>query len=157
MSAMVSIEKTVFKPGETIQVRIDIDNSNCKKDVKSFKTKLVRKVQFFGGKEQGPGVVSKPIIDDKEIIVALKHPGIPAHSNEIKTVELQIPMEDKDIGSTAGMHRDLQMMTTMFSETVHNQMFKVEYHLEVYVKHQSKLEFGKGNAVDFPIIIRNQN
>ena len=49
------------------------------------------------------------------------------------------------------------MMTTMFSESVHNQMFKIEYHLEVYVKHQSKLEFGKGNAVDFPIIIRNQN
>ena len=45
----------------------------------------------------------------------------------------------------------------MFSETVHNQMFKVEYHLEVYVKHQSKLEFGKGNAVDFPILIRNQS
>ena len=44
MSAMVNIEKTIFKPGETITVRIDIDNSNCKKDVKSFKTKLIRKI-----------------------------------------------------------------------------------------------------------------
>ena len=65
-----------------------------------------------------PGGSTKPIIEDKEYIVALKHPGISANSHEIKTVELQIPLEDKDVGATAGMHRDLQMMTTMFSESV---------------------------------------
>ena len=47
-------------------------------------------------------------------------------------------------------------MTTMMSETVHNQIFKIEYALEVFVKHQSKLEFGMGNSVTFPIVIRNQ-
>ena len=38
--ATVSLEKTKFAPGEKIRVIIDMDNSDCKKEVKSFKTKL---------------------------------------------------------------------------------------------------------------------
>jgi len=38
--ATISLEKSTFQPGEKIKVYIDIDNNDCKKDVKSFKTKL---------------------------------------------------------------------------------------------------------------------
>mmetsp|Transcript_13142 Transcript_13142/g.17819 ORF Transcript_13142/g.17819 Transcript_13142/m.17819 type:complete len:184 (-) Transcript_13142:447-998(-) len=47
-------------------------------------------------------------------------------------------------------------MTTMFSETVENSLFKIEYGVEVFVKHQSKLEFGMGNSVTFPVVVRGQ-
>ena len=53
------------------------------------------------------------------------------------------------------MHSDLQHMVSMFSESVENSIFKVEYMIEVFVKHQSKLEFGMGNSVKFPVIIRS--
>ena len=53
-------------------MHIDIDNKDCKKDVKNFKTKLERKIVFFEGRESQ----SKAIMDQKEYILALKHAGI---------------------------------------------------------------------------------
>jgi len=68
-----------------------------------------------------------------------------------KLVEIQIPFEDKGYGDIQGMHPDLQFMTARFSETVANIVFQVEYTLEVYVKHKSKLELGVGSCLKFPI------
>jgi len=54
------------------------------------------------------------------------------------------------------MHPDLQYITTMFSESVSNEIFSIEYSLEVYIKHKSKLELGVGNCVTFPITVRGE-
>ena len=62
-------------PGEIIKVHVDLDNSECKKEVKSLKTKLVRKIVFFSGKDQGEG---KPLMDQQDYILTLKHAGIDA-------------------------------------------------------------------------------
>lgn len=47
-------------------------------------------------------------------------------------------------------------MVKMFSDTVSNSLFKVDYVLDVFVKHQSKLEFGMGNNVSFNINVQSQ-
>lgn len=47
VSAHISIEKDVFHPGELIHITVDIDNSKCKKKVKSYKFKLARRYECF--------------------------------------------------------------------------------------------------------------
>ena len=69
---------------------------------------------------------------------------------------MPLPLKDQGYGSVKGMHSDLQHMVSMFSESVENSIFKVEYTLKVFVKHLSKLEWGQGNEVIFPITIRSQ-
>ena len=46
-------------------------------------------------------------------------------------------------------------MVNMFSDSVDNSLFKIEYELDVFVKHQSKMEFGMGSKVTFPIEIKS--
>lgn len=46
-------------------------------------------------------------------------------------------------------------MTQMLAGSIDSQLFKIEYNLDVFVKHQSKLEFGMGNSVTFPIDVKN--
>lgn len=38
--SLISLDKLRFTPGEKIKVHIDMDNSACKKPVKSFKIKF---------------------------------------------------------------------------------------------------------------------
>lgn len=42
----------------------------------------------------------------------------------------------------------------MLSNSVNSPLFKLEYSLHIFVKHQSKLEFGMGNLVQFPIDVK---
>ena len=46
-------------------------------------------------------------------------------------------------------------MVRMFSDSVDNSLFKIEYELDVFVKHKSKTEFGMGSKVNFPIEIKS--
>ena len=96
--AVIALEKTCFRPGESININIDIDNSACKKAVKSFKTKLIRKVKFFSGKDAGPG--NNQIIESETYVHVIKHPGVPAGVHERTTVTLDVPLKDTDPGST---------------------------------------------------------
>ena len=50
-TTVISLEKSKFSPGEHIRVTFDCDNSQCKKAVKSFKAKLLRKLSCFSGKK----------------------------------------------------------------------------------------------------------
>lgn len=54
------------------------------------------------------------------------------------------------------MHPELRHMVKMFTDSTSSALFKVEYILDVFVKHQSKLEFGMGNNVSFPIFVNSQ-
>ena len=36
----------------------------------------------------------------------------------------------------------------------YEQLFRLEYRLDVFIKHQSKTEFGMGNFVSFPIKLK---
>ena len=42
ISAAFTLSKLKFSPGETVKIRVDMDNTACKKAVKSYKFKLWR-------------------------------------------------------------------------------------------------------------------
>ena len=46
-------------------------------------------------------------------------------------------------------------MVKMFADSMTTKLFSITYILDVYVKHQSKLEFGMGNSVAYPIEVKS--
>lgn len=64
-------------------------------------------------------------------------------------------MKDAKYGSTEQLHPDLRHYVTQFTDSADNSLFKIEYQLDVFVKHLSKLEFGMGNLVSFPIQVKS--
>ncbi len=151
-TTVISLEKTKFSPGENIKVTFDCDNSQCKKAVKSFKAKLLRKISCFSGKKGAKA----PSFQAEEYLVTKKFDGIPEKVKEKKVVEFQIPVADKSAGTVDNLHPELRHMVKMFSDSTENALFKIEYVLDVFVKHQSKLEFGMGNQESFTIDIKSQ-
>ena len=71
-------------------------------------------------------------------------------------IKINLPVVEHSMAGLRGMHTDLQHIISMMSYSCDNSLFKVSYTLDVYVKHKSKLEFGRGNMVSFPITIRSQ-
>ena len=55
------------------------------------------------------------------------------------------------------LHPELRHMVKMFTDSCENTLFKVEYQLDVFIKHQSKLEFGMGNNVSFNIEVKSES
>ena len=80
--------------------------------------------------------------------------AIPGKSQDQKVIEYELPKSDKDVGSVKSLHPDLRQLTSMLTVSAFNPLFRVEYSLEIFVKHQSKLEFGQGNSATIPIVIR---
>lgn len=65
-------------------------------------------------------------------------------------------MADKQYGTVDNLHPELRQLVKMFSSSVDNSLFLIEYVLDIFVKHQSKLEFGMGNSVSFPIQVNQE-
>ena len=70
-TAVISLEKHRFAPGEKVKVHIDMDNSTCKKAVKSYKVKLMRKISCLAGKLG----VTKPLLAEENYLDAKKYDG----------------------------------------------------------------------------------
>lgn len=148
----VNLEKLLFAPGEVAVVRIDHDNSQCKKAVKSFKIKLLRRISCMAGKK----VVGKPALQVEEYLSQIKYPGCPEKQVEQRAISFELPNIDKTTGSADVLHPDIRHMVKLFTDSADNTLFKIEYVLQVFVKHQSKLEFGMGNFVEFPIQVKSR-
>ena len=65
-----------------------------------------------------------------------------------------VPDVEKKYGNMDMLHPELRHMVKIFTDSADNSLFKIEYSLQVFVKHQSKLEFGMGNFAEFPIKIK---
>ena len=123
--AKIWLEKKRFHPGEHIKIHFDIDNTQCKKPVEKFKTKLVRRVYVFSGRDGGqnaPLFDTQEYIDIKKFNVDLKG-KIQSH----KTIEFQVPKLDKDIGNVKALHPDLRNITSMMSVSTSNKLFRIQY------------------------------
>ena len=132
-----------------------MDNSQCKKPVKSFKCKFIRRITCIGGKNGGQTPGSVPLLQKEEYLDTKKFEGCDAKVHSQITKEFRIPNMDKDFGSIQQLHPDLRHFVQQFTDSADNPFFKVEYQLDVFVKHLSKLEFGMGNMVSFPIEVKN--
>ncbi len=151
-SSVISLEKERFAPGEKIKIHFDVDNTKCKKAVKNFKVKLKRTIHCLSGRKG----VGKPLLTDEEWLVTLKYEGCPEKVRETRTIEFQVPLVDKKFGSVENLHPELRHMVKMFSDSADNSLFKIEYVLDIFVKHQSKLEFGRGEKASFNIIVKSE-
>ena len=81
-SAVISLDKNRFAPGEQIRVDIDMDNSTCKKAVKSYKCKLQRKISCLAGKLG----VSKPLLTTEEYLYMKKFEGCAEKTRDLRTI-----------------------------------------------------------------------
>ena len=124
-----------------------MDNSTCRKPVKSFKIKVKRTIQCLSGKKG----VGRPLYENTEYLLVDKHPGCAEKTKCEKTLVFKIPVADKKYGAVDNLHPELRKMVSMFSDSVENTLFKIQYSVDVFVKHQSKLEFGMGNSVTFNV------
>jgi len=46
-----------------------------------------------------------------------------------------VPLVDKKFGSVENLHPELRHMVKMFSDSADNSLFKIEYVLDIFVKH----------------------
>ena len=82
--ATISLDKLRFAPGEKTLVHIDMDNSKCKKPVKSFKCKLFRKISCLGGKSNMGG---KPLFSIESFLKEEKYDGCSERVNHTRTID----------------------------------------------------------------------
>lgn len=147
--AEISLLKKTFAAGEVMQVNVLMDNSKCKKAVKSFKIKLRRHIECLY--KNGSVIWSQ----DEEIC-GHKYAGVAEKAPvEQKTLEFTIPKLEKDFGAAQFhiLQPGFDQMT--LASSTETPMFRIEYSLQVFVKHDSKLEFGQGNSVNFNFEVRS--
>ena len=150
---MISLKKDQFEPNEEIFINFNIDNSKCGRDVKSFKAKLNREIVVF--KEKGK---KAPIFSKNEYLIEQKQPvDVKAKSKSEKSIIFKLPAEEKaeKTGPLDAMHPTLQLLTKTFSVSQSRGIFMIKYKLDLFIKHKSMTEFGQGNFVSFPIIVRS--
>ena len=149
VSAAISIDRDVYQPGEGIPISVDIDNSKCRKNVKSYKFKLARRYECYAGNGQ-----KTPLLVKEEYLALHKtDKGCAKKSKEKAQFKFMIPQTDNKYGKTENLHPDLRQMVRMFSSSIFGELFHISYHLDVFIKHQAWQEHGMGNYVSFPITI----
>ena len=109
-------------------------------------------INCLSGKRQG----SKPLFTVEEYLQALKYDGCSEKVRETRTIEFMVPNAEKKFGNMDMLHPELRHMVKIFTDSADNSLFKIDYTLQVFVKHQSKLEFGMGNFAEFPIEIKSR-
>lgn len=123
-----------------------MDNSECAKPVKSYKFKLRRTIKCYNRKHA-------LMLEKDEYLLEIKEEGCDAKIKHTKDYVLEIPSADTKFGKTESLHPELRHLVKMFSDSTTTSLFEINYFLDVFVKHKSKVEFGMGNFVSFPIEI----
>ena len=136
-----------------MNITFDCDNSKCKKPVKSFKVKLMRKITCYSEKQGGKQQVS---FKSQEYLKAIKYDGISDKTKEKKVFEFELPQKDPNKENLYNLNHDQRQIISQLSDSTINSSFQIQYSLDVFVKHQSKLEKGMGNQETFDIDIKTQ-
>ena len=66
---------------------------------------------------------------------------------------MEIPEVDQSFGKTETLHPELRQLVKMFTDTTTTSLFDISYYIDIFIKHKSKVEFGMGNSVTFPVNI----
>ncbi len=101
-------------------------------------------------------MAGEPSIDKEEYLKEQKFTGCEEKTKTNRTLDFELPSHDVEFGSAESLHPDMRHMKKMLSDTSKSAIFMVEYRLDVFVKHQSKMEFGMGNVLNFPITIHSE-
>jgi len=149
MVAMISLIKDEFCVGEAIPITFDIDNSQCGRDVKSLKIKFMREVVTM--------METGMIIPVREYLEEIKIPcDVKGKTKASKKIVYNIPatIKPEKLGNTDGLPPHMVDLAKTLSVSQYRPLFQIKYKLDLFIKHKSKTEFGQGNAVSFPIVIR---
>ena len=85
--------------------------------------------------------------------MTIKEPGCDAKVKDTKVYSLEIPEVDSQYGKTESLHPELRQLVKMFTDTTTTSLFDISYYIDIFIKHKSKVEFGMGNMVTFPVHI----
>jgi hypothetical protein len=98
-----------------------------------------------------------PIFSKNEYLEEVKQPiNLKPNSKQERKVLYRVPAFEKPerYGDLESMHPILQLIAKTFSATSSRGIFMISYRLDCFIKHESRTEFGEGNKVSFPIVIR---
>lgn len=162
-SATMTFSKNQFYVGEQAQVRMQVDNSNCEKDIRNFKCKIMRKFKL----EAGPASEILPSVFDinngavkskhKTYIAQKKFPsGCKAGQKVDTVIGIDFPTVDSNSLRNHGIiewgpYEDA--LNGQITPSVYGKSFKVKYFLLAFVHHDAWNEFGEGYCVKVPIKI----
>lgn len=153
-TSRVIFEKNQYLPGEKAKVKIICDNSKCKKAVQSFKFKLKRKITIEGvSKDLGIDMTQNTTTNT--YLTSYKFTGCKGKETVERDFEIDIPAVDTDVAKKPGitlLEEEIPLLTTI-SSSFSGRLFKVEYSLKFFVKHDSWDEFGEGTCVEMPVKI----
>lgn len=143
----IFVTKNEFYFGEKAWVRVVCDNLKCDKPVKSFKLKVSRKYIGLSQKRAKSTELSG-------YIATIKLPGCPAKSKVDRILEIDLPAADiqKPLKPWSRYECDKDVkFGERIGQSVSGRLIMIEYHLNVFVKHDSWSEFGEGNCISVPI------
>ena len=144
-----AMDRTDYYAAEKVRVRINIDNTDCKKDIKEIKIKLERIVSAVGDGRIKTG----ERVEHIQYIGDFRFGGLKAGHIFDNDVWCHFP--DEDLGYYQSMKIDLDKMERQILEsftcTTKCSVFEVKYLLRCFVKHDAWNDFGEGNFVEFPI------
>ena len=154
----VIFERNQYYGGDKVNVRIICDNSKCSTAVKSFKLKFKRKVFMIGERLDSNGVRVQTLNKQSKYLYQHKDVdhGCGAKTKVERLMSFDIPVMDFDFPEAQAQlnctPHDIDMMRQM-QASANGQLFTIQYSVKVFVRHDSKQQFGEGECVTLPIRI----
>ena len=153
----VTFERNQYYGGDKVTVKVVCDNSKCSTAVKSFKLKFKRKVFMLGERITVQGDRIQLLNKQSKYLYAHKDTdhGCGAKKKVERELTMDIPQIDPDFAKMNNQNlkeHETKMMEQM-QASCNGAIFSVQYSLKVFVRHDSKQQFGEGACVTFPIKI----
>jgi hypothetical protein len=141
---MITFDNNLYSPGDAIRVKIDCDNSQCGKVIKSFKIKLKRKIYI----QIGSGLLASTY-KASSYMCSKQVEGCASKETVQRELELVIPTTDVQtlpkMSDFAKMGLEDPIQTTIheaMTPTVASSMITVSYSIKVFVRHDALTQFG---------------
>lgn len=100
-----------------------------------------------------------PLFTQSDYIEEIKIPcDVKGKTKAQKKIIYNIPAIDKPekVGALNGLPIYVSDLAKSLSVSQSRTIFMIKYRLDLFIKHKSKTEFGQGNFVSFPIVIRQK-
>jgi len=100
-----------------------------------------------------------PLFTQSDYIEEIKIPcDVKGKTKAQKKIIYNIPAIDKPekVGALNGLPIYVADLARSLSVSQSRTIFMIKYRLDLFIKHKSKTEFGQGNFVSFPIVIRQK-
>jgi len=152
----VVFERNQYYPGDKVNVKIICDNTKCGTAVKSFKLKFKRKVFMIGERLDSNGVRVQTLNKQSKYLYQHKDVdhGCAAKTKVERLMSFDIPMVDFDFPESQAQLNCTPHDVSMMQQTqasVNGQLLTIQYSVKVFVRHDSKQQFGEGECVTLPI------